>query len=1105
MTREKMTKNKLVKRIIFLWIAVLGAVNMTAQSQTIRGRVSDELSKEPLIGVSVFEIGTQNGTTTDADGNFRLSVNPNSLLRISYLGYVTQEVSTAGKSQIDVLMQQDETSLDEVVVVGYGTQRKASLTSAISQISGDEAFKDRGLGNVTVALQGEMPGLVVTRTTTRPGNENAAMKIRGDISVNGNSSPLVLIDGISGSLDELNQMDANDIENISILKDASAAIYGARSASGVLLVTTKRGKKGAAKITYNGLFSRTIDGIAQPFTNNAQWLEMWYEAQYQDARANNPSLTGHGDILNVFNWWIFENNSVLPGIDQSGNLVGRLDLWKALHNGEEMVLQNSATRVHKYEPNHYLMDELYGQGKWQKHSVSVSGADDKFGYMASLGYANNQSQLKIADDGEKKYSARLNMDYQATKVLKLETGMSYEKRDIVNPFRDVGAGWYDPWFWPLYNGQGQFYDSFSGTRNPVAGVVGGGQVKTGFTTSRLNLKATFDLSQYLKGLSISATGGYKSVSRSWQESKNTIRYYDWAGNLQGTNQATAELREEVREWQNITLGGFINYENLFNSVHRVSAMAGMTSEEENYKRLLAGRLSGPLYEGSGLVDLDVMVSGTNNAAEGGQSSWAFLSYLTRLNYAYDDRYLIEFLGRRDGSSRLFPDQRWKNFFSVSGGWVISRENFLKDSSWLNFLKLRYNYGKTGSVEGIGNYERFATMATGSAFFGATLATQPAISLGGMTSSTRTWESIVKHDAGIDFTFMENRLSGAFDYFSNTNDGMFIPVTYPAILGAAAPRTNNGKFRTKGWEFSLDWKDQIEQVTYHVGGYLADASSEVLELENNENIPNPGRNSNRLIGKPREAFYVYETDGIFQTQAEADAYYDQYYWNADRSGPKSGNILPAPGVTGLNRLRPGARKLVDTNGDGAITVDDLVYAGDASPRLTFGFKAGLEWKGFDINAFFQGVGKQVILRTGNVFAPWVTNYTMQHTTAMGKMWSDIAIPNPLNESENLVNVNTATDYTISSRDNNFNRFNYENKDVSVQDLTYVRLKSLVVGYTIPQTLTKKASIDKVRIYFSGDDLWEWTKVKDGYDPEYGEGSNNTFPFSRLISVGLDITF
>ncbi len=1076
----------------------------TVQSRNISGKVVD-VNGLPLPGVTVVVKGTATGTIANNDGFYSIpNLNAGQVLVFSFVGLKTVEVTVGNQTNIAVVMEEDAIGIEEVVAVGYGTQKKASLTSAISQISGAEALKDRGVNNVSVALQGEIPGLVVTRSSTRPGSEGAAMKIRGDISINGNSSPLVLIDGITGSLDELNQMDPNDIESITALKDASAAIYGARSASGVLLINTKRGKKGDAKITYNGSFSTTVDGIQPPITSNAEWLDMFYEAQYQDARANNPDLTSHDDIMKQFNWWIFNSGSVLPGIDANGKSYDRDVLWKALRNGETLTLTNSG-KTYRYEPDHYLMDELYGQAKWQKHSVSISGADDKFGYMASLGFADNKSQLKVADDGEKKYSGRLNMDYQATRVLKLEAGMSYEKRDINTPSTDVGNGYYDPWFWPVKNENGHFYDTF-GNRNVVGGLVDGGQIKTGFTTFRSNIKATLDLSQFLKGLSISGTGGYKKVEKDIQTLKTKIQYYDWADVPTTNRQAPGSLSEEALAWTSVTLGGFVNYEGRFNEIHNVSAMFGMTAEDEDYKRIFASRNKGPLYEGSDLVDLDVMVSGTDNGAGGGQSSWALLSYITRLNYNYKGKYLIEFLGRRDGSSKLFPSQRWKNFYAVSGGWVITEENFLHNIRGLDYLKVRYNYGKTGSVEGIDNYERFATISSGSAYFGTTLAAQPALSLSGMTSSSRTWETIFSHDAGLDFGLLNNRLSGSFDYFSKTNDGMFIAVTYPSVMGTSAPKTNNGKFRTNGWEFSLQWQDKIGSLKYHIGGFISDASSEVVELENNENVPNAGKNSNRLIGKPRDVIYVYKTDGIFPTQAEADAYYDKYYWtDATHTAVKSGNIIPAPQAKGTNRLRPGARKLVDADNDGAITTKDLTYAGDAAPHFTFGIKTGLEWKGIDFQAFFQGVGKQVVLRTGSIYAPWVVNYVLQNNIFMGKMWSDVAIPSPLQENANLVDLNTGTNYTIASRDNNFNKWNYENKDVSVQHSTYIRLKSLVIGYTLPQRLTEKIALSRVRVYFSGDDLWEWTKIKDGYDPEHGEASNNTFPFSRLLSAGLDITF
>lgn len=382
------------------------------------------------------------------------------------------------------------------------------------------------------------------------------------------------------------------------------------------------------------------------------------------------------------------------------------------------------------------------------------------------------------------------------------------------------------------------------------------------------------------------------------------------------------------------------------------------------------------------------------------------------------------------------------------------------------------------------------LSTGSTILGINPSAHTTMWLGGMTSDQRSWETIESHNFGLDFTLLNNRLSGSFDYFIKNNTGMFISVEYPQVLGASAPKVNDGKFGARGWEFALNWRDKIGEVKYNVGFNLADARSEVKKLPNNENVPNAGLNSNRLIGKPRNSIYVYKTDGLFQNQAEVDAYYDKYYWNADHTGPKEGNVLPAPGKQKTNTLRPGARKVVDLDGDGVITRDDIYYAGDAAPRLSFGIKAGLEWKGIDFSAFFQGIGKQKILRTGNMYAPWVVNYTRQNVSFMGKMWSE---------------ENPNAEYAIASRDQNFNKWNYQNKDVSVQNNKYIRLKSLVVGYTLPKAWTSKASINKLRVYFSGDDLWEWTKVKDGYDPEYGEASNNTFPFSRQLTFGLDLTF
>ena len=943
-------------------------------------------------------------------------------------------------------------------------------------------------------MQGEIPGLTVTRTSTRPGAEGAAFKIRGDISINGNSSPLIIIDGVTGSIDELNSMNGNDIENISVLKDASAAIYGSRAASGVILATTKHGKEGKAHVSYHGSVSRTINGIQSPLTSTSEWLDMFYQAQYNDAAV----VTGSNDpetIHKNINWWIF-NSFGGPTLDETdidpetGNptVYKGEKLFNALRAGKVLTLRNG-NRIERWDTTQDIMKELYGQATSQKHNINISGADKRFGYNLSLGYESAQSQLKPAYDGQRKWSARLNSDYQATDDLKFSTNIAYEKRDRQSPSTDVGTGWMDQWFWAIYNENGDPYDTF-GKRNPLSGLLYGGTYKYQLTTLRGNIGATYDFKKFVKGLSLNANAAYKMVEQNSQTTTYKHYYYDWVGTEYGNAGGPGGMTQENKRWENINLGAFLNYKNTFANVHNVAAMAGMTAEQETNKNIALGRYKGPLYDNSGLEDMNMFVGGDNNKADGGKSSWGLVSYLTRLNYDYDNRYAIEFLGRRDGSSKLSKAQRWKNFFSVSGYWRITGEKWMKSLTWLNDLKLRYNYGKTGSVEGIGNYERYAGISTGSTILGVNPSAHTTMWLSGMTSDQRTWETIDSHNFGLDFTLLNNRLSGSFDYFIKTNTGMFISIEYPQVLGATAPKVNDGKFRARGWEFALNWRDKIGEVKYNVGLNLADAWSEVMKLTNNENVPNAGLNKNRLIGKPRNSIYVYKTAGLFQTQDEVNAYYEKYYWNKDHTGPKEGNILPAPGEKKTNTLRPGARKLVDLNGDGAITRDDIYYAGDAAPRLSFGLKLGLEWKGIDFSAFFQGIGKQKILRTGYMYAPWIANYTRQNSTFLTGTWTE---------------DNPNAKYAIMSRDVNFNKWNYENKDVSVTDNRYIRLKSLVIGYTLPKTWTTKIGINNLRVYFSGDDLWEWTKVKDGYDPEYGEASNSTFPFSRQLTFGLDLTF
>lgn len=485
------------------------------------------------------------------------------------------------------------------------------------------------------------------------------------------------------------------------------------------------------------------------------------------------------------------------------------------------------------------MKALYGQATSQRHNVNISGADQRFGYNLSLGYESAKSQLKPAYDGQRKWSGRLNADYKATDELKFSTNIAYEKRDVQSPSTDVGQGWFDQWFWPIYNENGEVYDTF-GHRNPIAGLTQGGTYKYQLTTLRGNVSGTYDFKKFVKGLTLTGNAAYKMVEQNSQTTNYKVDYHDWVGFVTNTLHAPGSMVQENKRWENITLSALLNYQNTFAKYHNVAAMVGMTAEQETNKNLKLGRYKGPMYENSGIEDLNVFTNGDNNVANGGKSSWGLLSYLTRVSYNFDNRYSVEFLGRRDGSSKLSTSQRWKNFYSISGYWRISGEKWMKSLTWLNDLKLRYNYGKTGSVEGIGNYERYATVSTGSTIIGVTPSAHPTLWLGGMTSDQRSWETIDSHNFGLDFTLLNNRLSGSFDYFIKTNNGMFISVEYPQLLGASAPKVNDGKFRARGWEFAVNWRDKIGQVKYNIGINLSDAWSKVMKLTNTENVPNAGK-------------------------------------------------------------------------------------------------------------------------------------------------------------------------------------------------------------------------------------------------------------------------
>jgi TonB-linked SusC/RagA family outer membrane protein len=1052
---QKEIRSSFKKNLMLLFF--LGMSFVAFAQSTVSGKVTDQKG-EPIIGASIKAKGTGVGTITDINGAFKIS--SNGTLVISYIGYQQQEVQVKGKSSVEVKLQEDEKTLDELVVVGYGSQKKATLTGAVDVVS-NKALQDRAITNVGLALQGQTPGLVVTRTSPRPGNEGLNFVIRGVSSVNG-SKPLVIIDGVPALNDQsfLN-MNADDIESISVLKDGAAAIYGSRASNGVILVTTKRGK-GKVKVDYNGSLRFTTNGIVGYSPNMQQYATSWIEANKEES---------------VPNWWVFQNKDNMLKMQQG--VEGAYPLF-----GIDYFIFN-ANRL----------DEMFSTRLSQQHNLSISNGTDKSSYRISLGFADNRGNLATAYDGQKQYNARFNYDYKLTEKLKVETSISLVDTKTSSP--SVGLDntlyGYDMPFFPAKNPYGQWFACFNGVdsganRNAAAMTTDGGRDNKNSLTGRIDLKATY---QIYKDLAFEALGSLQNERFNNERYVLQVPVYNWYGVQTGIGNGTGGTNNRyytkayTSDYQYYS--ALLRYTKTINDVHNISAVAGLNAEKSSYQWVDATRIG---FDNLGVQDISLASTATQTNG-GFKSLNGRYSYLAKVNYNYGEKYLIELMGRRDGNSRFATGYKFKNFGSAQLGWVFTNESFLKGiTPIMNLGKIRATFGSTGNeASGLGEFDYLSTINVGTTILGQTPAQQQSTSLnnGGLISYTRTWERVEQKNIGVDLGFFNSRLTGSFDYYVKDNIGMLIGVNYPSVLGGSAPKTNNGHFNTKGWEAVIGWKDSKKDFSYNVSFNIGDANTLVTNVIGADNY---GAGRNDIVnGYAYKSWFVYKTDGYFKDQAEVDAYYTKYGSSADLAKLQANN----PKGT----LRPGDTKKVDVAGTGNITANgnaksSLVYAGDGTSHFVFGLNMGGSWKGFDLSAFFQGQFKQLIMRSGWMSYPFQAIWTNQNPAFLGKTWT---VDNPNAAFPRLtVNPDRAA-------------WNYANNDFQLQNNKYIRLKSLVVGYTLPKKVTNKLKLDKLRVYFSGNDLWEWANIKDGFDPEMGEASvdNNGYPYARTWSFGLNIGF
>ena len=1042
------------KRTLTFALCFMLAIWAWAQSGviTVNGKVVDA-SNEPLIGVTVMVDGQQSaGTVTDFDGNYTIKAASNANLKFSYIGYQDQKIAVGGRTTIDVKMKEDSELLQEVVVVGFGTQKKESLTGAVTVVD-SKAFEGKGsLSSPLEALQGQVAGVMITRSSSAPGEEGWSMKLRGSVSKN-SGGPLVIIDGVAGDMGSIN---AADIESINFLKDGSAAIYGSRAADGVVIITTKKGKEGKVKINYTGSLTIKTPGL-QPETMS---LDEWADGLKQTLENDNST----SNVWYTYAQLAKQYNGRYIDLSQSANPFGSA----AFTDVSDFVFSDVD-----------WLGGLFGNAYNQEHNLSVSGGTDKNSYRISLGYNYDGSNLQYGNNSNKRFNVRFNDTYKFTKKLSLQSSIAYFRKQQVTPTR-IGAALTTSLPQPglpmaAINGNPYAWGTWG---SPVAKVEDGGDKTT--AVSRIDISETlnYDINDWLTA---NINLGYNTADKMVDEVQNPISFYNVTGErvvLTDPTQAKSYYQQNSERIDNYSFTAYVNGHKTFWNDHNFSLTLGTQYEFKEYKQF--GVRATDIQDG-----LEV-VNGTGDITlqDVGKYQNSILSYFGRFNYDYQGRYLLEFNGRYDGSSKFLPENRWDFFWGVSAGWRLTEEKFMKNVKWLNNLKLRASYAEVGNQSGIGNYDGiqlYNVYSNTGAYLGNNLASYIATN-GTFASKTRSWERIKNYNVAVDFGVTlapGHTLNGVVEYFEKRNDNMMVSVTLPGTLGDSAPSANAGKFKDYGWEGQITYNGKAGQVDYHIGGTLTFARNKLTEYEGTT-VKSSGYTSN-MVGYGISSLFGLRYAGKIQNEEQLAAYKALYFEN-------NGIGMPS-------NLRVGDNMYCDENGDGKLDENDLIYLGSSEPEVSYSFNLGAAWKGIDLNVVFQGAANRFIYRgnTTNWTVPYRGLYMNNLRSSIGNTWTE---------------ENTDAYYAPYTNDGNINKYNYQASSLTAQNGQYLRLKNITIGYTFPsQWLKATRIIESLRVYFTGTDLWETTKISDGWDPESKIATSGTslYPFTRNYTIGLNVTF
>ncbi|SHI56745.1 TonB-linked outer membrane protein, SusC/RagA family [Arenibacter nanhaiticus] len=1001
------------------------------QNGTIRGKITDE-NGLPLSGANVMVSGTNIGVVADFDGNYSIKANKGDVLEFSYLGMKKKSITVGESNTLNVVLEEDSNALDEVVVVGFGTKSRATLAGAVEVVTA-EVLESKAAPNTLSAIQGVIPGVTITRSSGQPGRSGFNINVRGISSVNGGNSPLILIDG--NPSEDLDILNPHDIENISVLKDAAAAIYGSRAAGGVILVTTKSGRQGKqiVKFSANTAFSEPLNKVQYPTL--LQYAKMNQEADIANGTA---PFWDDARIQKIIDGAPPERFEGFPEFQ--------------FYEGVDMF------------------EELYGTGFRQDYNLSVSGGSEKNNYYFSLGYNKDDGMIDQAPDQAERFNIRMNYDYQLLDNLNLNAKLSYDRlktKEIYNLGRSISGLSNYPLFFPVKTPEGNWFSQW-GYANPIALARAGDPRERWTNRVSPNLKLDWDI---FEDLTFTAQAGLTFETYDSRLIKKQIPYYFWDDKFAyyeyQTDPSNANYAFTKTNQRNYSV--YLQYDHIFNEDHNVSAMAGAVHEEYDYDWFSAYRDN---FISDKLFTLN-LGSTDNMSNSGGGNHYALESLISRIGYTYKNKYIFEANLRYDGSSKFAEAQRWKLFKGASVAWRLSEEGFINNTGLFDNLKLRASYGELGNQAGIGLYDYVQNINIGGQYpFGDVQKAQSA-RLAGMVSTSRTWETLISRNLGLDMAVLDNRLDLSFDYYYKTNKNMLLGVTLPSVLGASPPAGNNGELDSWGWELSAGWKDNIKDFNYGARVVLSNNDNKVVNLGGYDNY-GVGYNGVRE-GYRTNLYYGYEFDGIIQDQATLDAYK---------------TLGGVPGNIGI-----GDAMYKDVDGNGRIDAysderenGDLVILGTSDPQYSFGINLNADYKGFDLSAFFQGVGKRSVFREGTARVPF--HQPWYHPTAL--YYNNTWAPD-----------RTDAKYPRLSH-SNIRYWNYQHSSNNEENAAYIRLKNVQLGYSLPQSLVDAMSFTKVRVYFSGNDLWDYHTMGGGYDPEDNSYGTN-YAFAKTVSFGIDITF